>query len=140
LTGFSVSDDVTKLLLSDIGNILAELDRGHDIRYALAMLPELASKMKSMGDLNETPENRWISYILVDQLGNVQNWYDGMPPEWYKLNEKNVAELRKIWKSYFEKLSVELSRKDFDRLADETKNFFFELWRLQRSRTMRERR
>jgi len=133
---YKLSDVIPKKIIESLSDLVKCLNSDEDIRRCLSILSPVAFALKGLVDLYEDPEIMFVSYIIVDQFGNVQGAYDGHTDRWYELNKPNISELRKILSTYCREILSAITNNDSAGIIEGTKSFFSKFHKLARYRTM----
>lgn len=131
----NLSDEVSSLVTRKLKDLHKCLDSGEDFRICLSILPSIAFPLRGLMDISSNPKETYVSYLIVDQLGNLQSVYDGHTEAWYILNRNNIQELKKHLKVLIEKLIDGMNRKDEHEVTEALRDYFMYFNQLARSTT-----
>ena len=123
-------------MMKNLDDLTECMHSSNDVRVCLSFLVPLAFGFRGLADLAEDPKIRFWSYLITDQLGNVQAAYDGRTSEWYQLNAANISEVRKIVAQYSKIIKESILSNDFQKFIEGTAVFFNDLHPLIRRTTM----
>jgi hypothetical protein len=123
-------------VIKNLDDVIACLESLSDIRVCLSLLVPIGFAFRGLCDLADDPKAKFLSYLIMDQLGNVQSAYDGKTEGWYKLNSANIVELRKALLEYCKVIRQSILSSDYQKFIDGTEVFFNSFHPLARSTTM----
>jgi len=109
------------------------LESDNDIRKCFSLLPAVAFPFKGLVEISNDPDEMFIAYMIMDQLGNIQSVYDGHSDRWYEINKENVQQLRNNLKKLMERLIEPLKKKDKKELLEALQDFWVNFHRLART-------
>lgn len=87
-------DEAISTAIESLSKLHECLASNRDVRKCFSLLPAIAFPFKGLVEISSDPDEMFIAYLIMDQLGNVQNVYDGRSDSWYEINQDNVQQLR----------------------------------------------
>lgn len=126
-------DEAVSTAISMLVRLHDCLTQDGDIRKCFSLLPAIAFPLKGITEISSDPDEMFIAYQIMDQLGNVQHVYDGKSDRWYDINRANVDELRNCLNRLTEDLVEPLKKKKKDAVLDSLQQFWVHFHRLVRS-------
>jgi len=135
-----LNEIVPESVIKNLNEMIQRLDSGNDIRLSLSLLAPIAYVFRGLIDIYDDPDMRFLSYLLVDQFGNIQGTYDGRSEKWYELNQANVENLRKILSAYCKGILESIRTNNITQFINATRDFFAEFHEIARERTLDVRR
>lgn len=120
-----LDEDTLKHLSKTIDDILHSIERKDDIRKTIGLMRPLQEKLDAAVTIRESPEGRFVHFLVWVMYVQVRGVYAGGDEEWYKLNAENIEGLRPILSQYFSSLKQSLSSNSYEDVLEACKNFFF---------------
>jgi hypothetical protein len=125
-------DETVKIVSERIRKMTTSLKTEGDIRKAFSLLPGLAYPLRGLMDISNDPDEMFMSYLLIDCLGNTQSVYDGHIDRWYEINSENVKELRSALQNLCEGIIQPLKEKNKIAVIEIVQEFWVKFHKLSR--------
>ena len=122
-------DDLTlKTITSTIDELLSIAEEKKDLRIVSASLTKVANKIRAMAEIRETPDNRFVAFIVQYFFYDIARRFEERDDEWYQFNKELVDQCLLQIKNFLTGLKSSLNAKSFEKTIDVIKIFFFAYW------------
>jgi hypothetical protein len=125
-------DEAASTAIESLQRLKDCLDSDKDIRKCFSLLPAVAFPFKGLIDISTKPDEMFMAYMIIDQLGNVQSAYDGNSDRWYEINADNVKQLRMHLRKLTEDVVEPLKKKNRIELLNSLQDFWVNFHKLAR--------
>jgi hypothetical protein len=126
----NIADNHVAVLASSLAAQIQELEANDDVRLALAGLAELNQKFRSVAELNDSAETRFLSLIVHAMFSHTMESYTKKPEDWYKLNARNIAQFRPLFRKFLQDLNAAVCERDLDASIRAAMVFFHKYFEL----------
>ncbi|MCS4538545.1 MAG: hypothetical protein HYY67_06800 [Thaumarchaeota archaeon] len=131
--------EVVKLSSEATDTVLGSVDRKEDIRKTLTLLPAISTKLEIATELNETPESRFLHFLVWALIESVRYSYQSDKEEWYELNSEAISAARPILRNYLMSIKKFLQKQDMNEFIQASMIFLFKIHKNANMLTKKER-
>ena len=117
-------------IITTIDETIKTINEKRDIRLISSMLTKFGNKIRAMAEIKETPNNRFVAYLVQDMFNDIRTRFQGREEEWYELNKETTAECVTHLKNLLTSLKSSIQAKSFEKTVDAMKMFFFAYWQI----------
>ena len=123
-----IDETTLNAINSAIDEILSLVAEKKDIRIITARLPKVSNTIRAAAEIRETPDNRFISYIVNHFLLDIRYRFENQKEEWFRLNKEVIDASVLQLKNLLIGLKSSLNNKSFEKTIDVIKMFVFAYW------------
>ena len=103
--------------MEDLIKLYTLLDSDTDMRKIFPKVPDIQIKIRSMPEYNNTPTNRFASYIIWSMIGEVFGNLQDKTDKWHEKNQENVEKLKKASATYFKEIKIAFEEDSFEKIV-----------------------
>jgi hypothetical protein len=119
-----VHETIVKPIAKDIEEAIKSFSEKKDIRLVLRLVIIAGNKIKSIPDFEETPENRFATFIVWTIIGQTGAIFQNKRKEWYKVNENPIKELGDALMNYLRQIKDSLENESYEDMMEVSKEYF----------------
>ncbi|RLI19382.1 hypothetical protein DRO47_06405 [Candidatus Bathyarchaeota archaeon] len=123
-----VNDEALRMINSSIDEVLTMINESEDIRKIIASLPKIGHKIRAMAEIKDTPDNRFLSFIIGFLIATCRAYLEDKEMSWYELNKETLAECTIALKNFLTNLKSAINEKSFEKAIDAAKMFYYEFY------------
>ena len=120
-----VHENLVKPIAKDIEEAIRGFNEKKDLRLVLHLVMGVKNKIKNIPEFEDTPENRFATFVAWDVIGQTLLLFKGKTKEWYEINEKNTGELGVALMDYLHKIKESLENGSYEDMLRVSKEYFF---------------
>lgn len=120
-----VDETTLEAITSAIDEGLSLIEAKKDIRIVTAMFPKVSNRIRAMAEIRETPDNRFVSFLITYFLRDVRIRFEDQDEDWYRLNKESIDQCMLQLKNFLTGLKTSFHSKSFEKTMDIIKMFFF---------------
>lgn len=130
-----VDKTALEAITSAIDEAVSLIEERKDIRIVSAMLPRVSNRIRAMAELRDTPDNRFVAFLVQFFATDIGYRFEEQDEEWYRLNKEAVDQCLVQLKNLLTGLKSGLNAKSFEKTVDALKMFYFAYYQTALSMT-----
>jgi len=111
-----------------VNKTISLIDKDEDIRRIVKQSEGVSTILRAVADINDTPENRFVSIVVSTVISWTGAVYEGNREEWYRLNRDEIREFKPILGKYIGSLREALKSNNYVSVMDANKNYTYALY------------
>ncbi|MCK4730939.1 MAG: hypothetical protein KAT65_00645 [Methanophagales archaeon] len=119
-----VHETIVKPIAKDIEEVVNIFSEKKDIRLVLRLVINAGNKIKSIPEFEETPENRFATFIVWNIIGQTGSIFQNKTKEWYKVNENTIKEIGEALMNYLRQIRDSLENESYEDMMEASKGYF----------------
>lgn len=119
-----VHETIVKPIAKDIEEAIKSFSEKKDIRLVLRLVISAGNKIKNIPEFEETPENRFATFIVWNIIGQTGAIFQNKRKEWYKVNENTIKELGDALMNYLRQIKDSLENESYEDMMGVSKEYF----------------
>ena len=122
-----VHENLVKPIAEGIEEAIRDFNEKKDLRLVLHLIGDVRNKIKIIPEFEDTPENRFATFVVWNVIGQTELLFRGKTKEWYETNEKNMEKLGVALIDYLNKIKESLEKGSYEDILRLSKEYFFTL-------------
>ena len=123
-----IDEPTLEAITSAIDELLSLAEEKKDLRIVSASLAKVGNKIRAMAEIRDTPDNRFVAFIVQAFFSDMIRRFEDKDEEWYQFNKELADQCLLQAKNLLTGLKSSLSSKSFEKTIDVIKIFFFAYW------------
>ena len=131
-----VHENLVEPIAKDIEEARRSFNEKKDLRLVLHLVGGVQNKIKNIPEFEDTPENRFATFVVWNIIGQTGGLFQGKTKEWYETNEKNLEKLGVALMDYLNKIKESLEKGSYEDILRLSKEYFFTLIKISEKLTI----
>ena len=123
-----IDETTLQAINSAIDEFISLAEAKKDIRLTSGAVAKISNKIRAMAELKETPDNRFISFLIQYLFRHLLVHFEGEDEEWFELNKETLDQCLQHLKNLMTSLKSSFTSKSFEKAIDAIKMYFFAYW------------
>lgn len=129
----AISPENKSSLIRSIDELIGLFKNEENLKFALTTsnrkISSIQNSFRTIADFDNTPENRFLSYIMWDMLKMFSTIASNcIKEEWYQENKDTLFKVKDIFVEFLENSKNGLDDESFDQLVQHSKTYFYKTY------------
>lgn len=119
-----IGESILKPIIKSIDDALSSLEKQDDIEKSFRNLAETSNKIKNFSDFEDTPENRFVSFLGWSMISLAQMSFKVKSEKSEQLNKEENDKIKAALSDYLINIRQGFQDKSYQKVVESSKNIF----------------